>query len=73
MADNWKHMFMQLVFVGNFIFLFSRVVHLPAFYHSFGFDTPDVWQLYLSAKLMPNLYVGWNWSGFIFIFVQYVC
>lgn len=38
---NWKHLVMQLVFVGNFIFLFSKVVSLPAFYASFGFDTPD--------------------------------
>jgi len=38
---NWKHLVMQLVFVGNFIFFFSKVVGLPAFYSSFGFDTPD--------------------------------
>jgi len=38
---NWKHLFMQLVFVGNFIFLFSKVVALPAFYSSFGFEEPD--------------------------------
>lgn len=38
---TWKHLFMQLVFVGNFIFLFSRVVSLPEFYQSFGFKSPD--------------------------------
>eukprot|EP00026_Physarum_polycephalum_P007646 Phypoly_transcript_07711.p1 GENE.Phypoly_transcript_07711~~Phypoly_transcript_07711.p1 ORF type:complete len:428 (+),score=23.67 Phypoly_transcript_07711:127-1410(+) len=38
---TWKHLFMQLVFVGNFIFLFSRVVSLPEFYASFGFSVAD--------------------------------
>lgn len=38
---TWKHLFMQLVFVGNFIFLFSRVVALPEFYLNFGFRKAD--------------------------------
>eukprot|EP01132_Coremiostelium_polycephalum_P011131 gene11131-13631_t len=37
----WKHLFVQLVFVGNFIFLFSSVVNLKVFYTSFGFDRVD--------------------------------
>jgi len=37
----WKHLCTELVFIGNFIFLFSRVVNLPSFYVSFGFSRPD--------------------------------
>ncbi|GAM27912.1 hypothetical protein SAMD00019534_110880 [Acytostelium subglobosum LB1] len=39
---SWKHLFVQLMFLGNFIFLFSRVVNLDMFYSSFGFPKVDV-------------------------------
>jgi STE24 endopeptidase len=39
---TWKHLIVQLVFMGNFIFLFSKVVNSTAFYQSFGFEQPDV-------------------------------
>jgi len=39
---TWKHLLIQLVFVGNFIYLFSSVVHLNVFYTGFGFNRVDV-------------------------------
>ncbi|KYQ94028.1 hypothetical protein DLAC_04301 [Tieghemostelium lacteum] len=39
---TWKHLLIQLVFVSNFIYLFSGVVNLPIFYNSFGFSRIDV-------------------------------
>ncbi|KAM9961294.1 hypothetical protein ACTFIR_004134 [Dictyostelium discoideum] len=39
---NMKHLLIQLVFVGNFIYLFSSVVNLQVFYVGFGFDRVDV-------------------------------
>ncbi|EGC39036.1 hypothetical protein DICPUDRAFT_75450 [Dictyostelium purpureum] len=39
---NMKHLLIQLVFVGNFIYLFSSVVNLQVFYRGFGFERVDV-------------------------------
>jgi STE24 endopeptidase len=41
LKHTWKHLIVQLVFMGNFIFLFSKVVNSPHFYQSFGFEQPD--------------------------------
>jgi len=37
----WKKLFIQLVFVGNFIFLFSLIIRQKTFYLSFGFPRID--------------------------------
>eukprot|EP01111_Echinosteliopsis_oligospora_P017936 TRINITY_DN7976_c0_g1_i1.p1 TRINITY_DN7976_c0_g1~~TRINITY_DN7976_c0_g1_i1.p1 ORF type:complete len:413 (-),score=48.58 TRINITY_DN7976_c0_g1_i1:126-1364(-) len=40
-GHTWKHLTIQMAFLGNFIFLFSRVVDLPGFYSNFGFEVVD--------------------------------
>jgi Zn-dependent protease with chaperone function len=73
LTDMWKKLLIQLIFLGNFIFLLTHVLYQQEFYAAFGFSRPNVccclkWRLRIHLVLS-----GKCWTRIIFLFVLFLC